>query len=77
MTSLLRPAPGFDPLRLRWGGPEEPQSDECSYCDEAIAEDSCPLRMWRDDGWAVVFCDDCAERWFGLKLVLDDDLEGA
>jgi len=64
----LRPKPGFDPTRVNWGGPDEPQSNECSYCDAPIAEDACPLRMWREDGSAAVFCDGCAERWLGMVV---------
>ena len=51
----LEPKPGFNPAQLNWGGPDEVVSDACSYCDAAIPEDAVPLRMWREDGWAVVF----------------------
>ena len=53
--------PGFDPLLLSWGGPDETPSETCSICDAPVGE--VPLRMWRDDGWAVCFCDACIERW--------------
>lgn len=59
----LVPKPGFDPMRLNWGGPDEPVSHACSYCDAEIPEDAVPLRIWREDGWAAVFCDDCVARW--------------
>ena len=42
-------------------------ANNCSYCDAPIPEDAVPLRMWNEDGWAVVFCDACAERWFGMR----------
>jgi hypothetical protein len=58
---------GFEPMRLNWGGPDESVSDKCSYCDAPIAEDDIPLRMWRDDGWAIVLCDDCAARWVTIS----------
>jgi hypothetical protein len=59
----LRFRPGFEPQLLNWGGPDEPQSDECSYCDAPIPEEAVPLRMWRGDGWAIVLCDDCVQKW--------------
>ena len=57
---------GFNPQLLNWGGPDEPQSDICSYCDAAIREDAGPLRIWRD-GWAIVLCDACVEKWVTAK----------
>ena len=50
-------------MRLNWGGPDEPQSWQCSYCDAPIEPESVPLRMFNEDGWAAVFCDDCIARW--------------
>lgn len=74
MTTLA-PKPGFDWSLVSWGGPDEPQSDDCFYCDAEIPEEACPLRLWNAEGWAAVFCDDCAERWWGLRKL--DEGEGS
>jgi hypothetical protein len=58
MTSL-RFRPGFDVTLLQWGAPDQPVSNECSCCDAPILEEDCPLRIWNDEGWALVLCDDC------------------
>jgi hypothetical protein len=63
----LRPKPGFNPMLLTWGGPDEPVAEACSYCDEPIGEDDVPLIMWREDGWTVRFCTACQEVWFGFQ----------
>lgn len=63
----LAPKPGFDWTRVSWGGPDQVQSDSCSYCDANIPADAVPLRLWNADGWAAVFCDPCAAAWFGLR----------
>ena len=65
MTTLA-PKPGFDWSRVKWGGPTDPLSFVCSYCDAAIDDEACPLRMMGETQFAV-FCDPCAERWFGLQ----------
>jgi hypothetical protein len=59
----LRFRQGFEPSLLNWGGPDEPQSEDCSLCDAAIPDHDVPLRMWRSDGWAIVLCDRCVEKW--------------
>jgi hypothetical protein len=57
----LRTNPDFPWHELRWGRPEEQISHDCSLCGVRIPEDDCPLRMWKDDGSAIVLCDLCAE----------------
>lgn len=59
--------PGVDWSRVAWGGPSEPQSWCCSYCRAPIDEESSPLRLWRQDGAAAVFCDGCAGDVFGAR----------
>lgn len=71
MTMQLRPRPGFDPLKINWGGPDQVVSDECSYCGDALPENAALLRIWRDDGWAAVFCDHCSAAHFGLQTFPD------
>jgi len=50
--ATLQPRPGFDWLRVNWGGPDEPRSDRCSYCGDLFPEDDeadfIPLIMWND-----------------------------
>jgi hypothetical protein len=63
---------GFDWQRVKWAGPDEPEPVACCYCGTPIADGAVPLRMWSESGHAVVFCDPCAERWFGLKTFDDE-----
>ncbi len=63
----LEPKPGFDWDRLTWGRPDSVPSVLCSYCSASISDDDMPLRLWRADGSAVQFCDDCQRRWWGLE----------
>lgn len=63
----LTPKPGFDPLLIRWGAPDEVVDDKCSYCDAAIDDDDVPLRIWNDAGWGAVFCDHCMVKWWGFS----------
>ena len=55
--------PGFNLTQLNWSAPDQAISHICTYGDAPIPEDSVPLGMWNDDGWAVVFGDECVERW--------------
>lgn len=66
----LRPAPGFNPAQIGWGGPDEPPTVTCSYCDAALPGDEdddyyVPLILWREDGWCAQFCWHCQVLWFG------------
>jgi hypothetical protein len=68
----LRPKPGFDPSLINWGGPDEPPSDECSYCDAPLPDPESPdydipLTMWNQDGWCARFCAACMTRWWGFE----------
>lgn len=67
----LRPNPGFDPSLINWGGPDEPRSEQCSYCDAPLPDPESPdyeipLMMWNQDGWCAVFCAACMTRWWGV-----------
>lgn len=66
MTSIA-PLPGFDWSRLKWGAPDAPQSDNCSYCAAEIPDGSVPLILWRADGSAIQFCAACQKRWWGME----------
>ena len=63
----LTPKPGFNWKRVRWDDAEAPQRDDCSYCGAPIPDDAFPLRFWNERGDGCVFCDACAEQWWGLR----------
>jgi hypothetical protein len=65
--SAIRPKPGFNPMLIKWGGPDEPRTETCSYCEAPLPEDDVPLILWNDDGWCAEFCRGCQEKWWGLK----------
>jgi hypothetical protein len=73
VTDAIRPNPGFDPSRINWLGPDQTliaegeEHERCSYCSDAIPEDSVPLRMWNKAGWGAVFCGHCQTVWFGMQ----------
>lgn len=75
MTAFT-PAPGFDWSRVRWDDADAPVRDDCSLCGAVIPEDAVPLRMCNARGDGCVFCDPCAERWFGLMPVQKEDDDG-
>jgi len=64
--TTLRPRPGFDPLRINWGAPDQTRTDRCSYCDVPFGAEDCPLMLWNNDGWCAEFCDACAGKIFGM-----------
>lgn len=68
----LRPKPGFDPALINWGGPDEPVTEQCSYCDAELPDPESPdydipLIVWHPDGWCARFCAACMTRWFGFE----------
>ena len=64
--NTLSPKTGFDWNRLSWGGPDEPVSEICSYCDAPIDDDEVPLMMWNAEGWMAQFCYQCQATWWGV-----------
>jgi hypothetical protein len=76
MTFPLTPRPGFNPLLIRWGGPDEFVDENCSYCDQPIGEEEVPLRMWNEQHWTAQFCEHCMEVWFGMHSALEDGDDG-
>lgn len=77
----LAPRPGFDWSRVKWLAPDEPliaageDSEKCSYCGDAIPEDSVPLRACTTAGWAALFCDACMVTWWGFDPPADSHAE--
>lgn len=70
--TVLRPRPGFNPLMINWGGPDEPPTDCCSYCGDkfpTVEEDPefVALIMWNAEGWCAEFCDHCQATWWGVR----------
>ena len=65
----LEPRPGFPWRRVRWDDADAPARDDCSLCGVAIDEDAVPLRLWNERGDGCVFCEPCAEQWFGLQPI--------
>lgn len=69
MPEPLRPAAGFNWMAVFWGGPDEPQTTTCSYCDAPLreTEDAVPLMLWNTEGWCAQFCEICQRKWWGLS----------
>lgn len=65
--SSIRPREGFNPLMVKWGGPDEPRTDKCSYCGDPFParDDFVPLILSNEAGWCAEFCDHCQAAWFG------------
>jgi hypothetical protein len=63
----LQPSPDFDWRRVSWGAPDEPASDDCSYCDLEIDEEEMPLIMWNAEGWCARFCEACQRKYWGMQ----------
>jgi hypothetical protein len=63
----IRSRAGFNWTAVSWGGPDEPASDDCSYCEAPIPKDDVPLMIWTKDGWCARFCDGCQRTWFGME----------
>jgi hypothetical protein len=72
MTNPLEPKPGFDWTKVRWTGPLAPVDETCSYCGAAIDEESVPLRLWKKDHSAAVFCEGCMQTWWGFQSMNED-----
>ena len=72
MAEGFAPQPGFDWGAVNWVAPDQPliaageDAERCSYCGDAIPEESVPLRLWNKTGWGAVFCDHCQIAWWGL-----------
>ena len=62
----LTPRAGFNWMAVSWGGPSEPLTRSCSYCDAELGEDDVPMIMWTSEGFCARFCVACQSRWWGL-----------
>ena len=73
----LVPRPGFNPLTVAWGGPDQVRTDRCSYCGDPFPEDEefVPLILWNGEGWVAEFCDHCQAAWFGIKTFPEPEEE--
>jgi hypothetical protein len=74
IMATIAPKPGFDWSRVRWDAAHDFVRMDCSYCGYVIDEevDPAPLRMWNHRCDSAVFCDACAERWWGLQPFGDE-----
>lgn len=61
----LRVRRWFDWKRVAWGKPDSPMRDLCALCHGALPD--VPLIVWRADGSAASFCDDCVADMFESK----------
>ena len=68
----LQPNPGFNWMAVSWGGPDEPQTETCSYCEALLGEPEdesyeIPLILCSTNGWVAQFCIACQRKWWGLS----------
>jgi hypothetical protein len=61
----LKTRNGFSWSLIAWGKPEGPRRPLCSYCFAKIDDEDGPLMLFKQDGSAAQFCDECVERYFG------------
>lgn len=76
-AKFLKTAPGFDWSRVVWGGPNDERTQHCSYCGEPFPDDDnfMPLILWKHEGSAAEFCEQCQRDWFGLQSSKDDETQ--
>jgi hypothetical protein len=46
---------------VAWGRQDSPVRKLCAICHGALPE--VPLMLWRADGSAASFCEECIEKW--------------
>ena len=63
--------PGFDWLKVRWGGPNDRRTEVCSYCGATLGEDEVPLILWDRRDNCAEFCERCSARYFEAESFLD------
>lgn len=72
----MEPRAGFDWEHVKWDGLRDPLTKACSYCGAVFTKDEAPLRFFHRLG-SCAFCDNCAEKWWGLETVAPaDDVSG-
>jgi hypothetical protein len=72
----LQPRAGFEWSLISWGAPDQTQTLICSYCEAPLDDDSVPLMLFNQDGWAAEFCAACQAKWWGITVFAepeDDD----
>ncbi len=69
----FRHADGFNWMAVSWGGPDEPRTGTCSYCDAELRDGGMPLVLWNAEGWCAEFCEACQRKWWGLQCESYDD----
>lgn len=65
--ATIKPVPGFDWRKVRWGAPNARRTTRCSYCGAPLNDDDdVPLMLWNAEGWCAEFCEACQCRWWGF-----------
>jgi hypothetical protein len=60
--TTLNPRSGFDWTLVQWGGPKQRRTTRCSFCAEPFRDCEMPLILWKPDGSAAEFCENCQRR---------------
>ena len=66
--AALAPLPGFDWTKVSWGGPDETQSLQCSYCGDELSDDEVALILSTETGWVAKFCTFCQMTHWGFQI---------
>lgn len=69
---VIHPSKDFDWTQVSWGGPDEPVSETCSYCDAPLGDEyepdyEVPLIIWNKGGWCARFCIECQRTYWGVE----------
>jgi hypothetical protein len=62
-TRGLKFREGFDWGRVAWGRPDAPARRLCAYCSGLLIEEEVQLEIYKEDGSAATFCEECVETW--------------
>src|SRR6516225_5458129 len=73
----IRPLPGWDWAKVNWGGPDDPRTENCSYCGVKLPDIDdpgyeIPLIIWTKAGHCAEFCIACQAQWWGLEVATVD-----
>ena len=72
----LQPLPGWDWAKVNWGGPDDPRTENCSYCGVKLPDIDdpdyeVPLIIWTKAGHCAEFCIACQAQWWGIEPTAD------
>jgi len=69
----LKPNEGFLWNRVTWGRPDSPATSVCSYCAAVLPDESSPLIISTQNGYAARFCSACQRDWWNLESFDDGE----